>query len=189
MGEWFNDNASAIIAASAALSGAVIAAIFAFINNTQNIRAAKLQRSEQYDFEKWKANRQIYIEKGEEAIGLITSLLNAFLGVVNASALDVVMTHEHGISDSVKNQLIDNKSGDNLNRLDTIIISYFPELIEHKSQMIKYYQCGIHSYIESAMGKREKSAVAIELLDIQSKLTESANLFKNKISEIISKHL
>lgn len=52
MGEWFNDNASAIIAASAALSGAVIAAIFAFINNTQNIRAAKLQRSEQYDFEK-----------------------------------------------------------------------------------------------------------------------------------------
>ena len=53
MGEWFNDNASAIIAASAALSGAVIEAIFAFINNTQNIRAAKLQRSEQYDFEKF----------------------------------------------------------------------------------------------------------------------------------------
>lgn len=120
---------------------------------------------------------------------MITSILNAFLGVVNASTLDVVMTHEHGISDSVKNQLIDNKSGDNLNRLDTIIISYFPELIEHKSQMVTYYQRGIYSYIESSMKKKEKSAVAIELLDIQVKLTESSNLFKNKISEIISKHL
>lgn len=189
MGEWFNENAGAIIAASAALSGAAIAAIFAFINNTQNIRAAEIQRKEQYDFEKWKANRQIFIEKGEEAIGLITALLNMFLGVVNASTLDVVMTNEHGISDSVKNQLIDNKSGDILNRLDTIIISYFPGLIEHKSLMVTYYQRGIYAYIESSMKKKEKSAVAIELLDIQEKLTESAKTFKNKISEVISKHL
>lgn len=189
MGEWFNENASAILAACAALFGTFIAAIFTYINNMQNIRAGQLQRKEQYDFEKWKVKRQIFIDKGEEAIGLITSLLNIFLSVVNASTLDVVTTRDHGISDSVKSQLIENKSGDLLTRLDTIIVSYFPDLIEHKNQMNTFYQRGIYVYLESTIKQREKSTVAIELLDIQGKLTESAKIFKNKISEIISKHL
>jgi hypothetical protein len=66
MAEWLSENAAAIIGAGSALLGAVIAGTVTIASNYFNNRFNKVIRQDQIEFDKWKANRDFYLQKGEE---------------------------------------------------------------------------------------------------------------------------
>ncbi|EOV4129021.1 hypothetical protein [Yersinia enterocolitica] len=187
--EWFNNNASAVIAASAALLAAIVAGGFALLGAIVNNKANKQQREELFQAERWKSNRQLFIEKGEEAIGLISSLSNEFIAVVNATTIDTVGGQDGAISDKVKERLINTNSGAILDRLDTLITAYFPELLPLKEDILKIYQLGIRKYFEYVMGKVSKQDAAIDLLKCNESLVKKAQDFKLELSRKISQTL
>ncbi|HFF8977309.1 TPA: hypothetical protein ACGE6V_004388 [Serratia marcescens] len=71
MGEWFSSNASAIITLVSALLSAIVAGGFALFGSRLNNQAAKEQREEHWQVEKWRANRELYLRKGEEVSDLL----------------------------------------------------------------------------------------------------------------------
>lgn len=187
--EWFNINASAVIAASAALLAAIIAGSFALLGAIINNRANKQQRDELFQVEKWKSNRQLFIEKGEETIGLISSLLLEFSAVVNAAMLDTLSGQEGAISEKVMDRLKNTSSGIIINRLDTLVIAYFPELILFKDDIVKTHQSGFYKYLEYMSGQADMQDTSINLMECNVSLTEKAQKFKLEISRRISEVL
>lgn len=70
MGDWFNVNASAVLAAVSALLGAIIAAASSFFVTSLNHQANKSQRDDSFSHERWKLNRDLYLSKAEEILML-----------------------------------------------------------------------------------------------------------------------
>ncbi len=70
MSEWFNANASAVIAAASALFAAIIAATSTLLGTYLSQRANKSQREDAFTHERWKMNRDLYLSKAEEIFTL-----------------------------------------------------------------------------------------------------------------------
>jgi hypothetical protein len=64
--DWLSANSSAVIAAASALFAAIIASTTTIVSIYFNNNFNKTLRQEQISFDKWKANRDFYLTKGEE---------------------------------------------------------------------------------------------------------------------------
>lgn len=64
--DWLSANSSAVIAAASALFAAIIASTTTIVSIYFNNKFNKTLRQEQISFDKWKANRDFYLTKGEE---------------------------------------------------------------------------------------------------------------------------
>ncbi|MBD8161025.1 hypothetical protein IFU23_23345 [Pantoea agglomerans] len=137
--ELFDKNATALIAAGAALFSALIAGGFAllgaWLNNRQNNQSLKLK----IEHEKSKESRRVLLEKGEEAFACATNWATS-----SRSHLSAHNRYMHGlISLKERDALIKACADpDTFYRLHILIPIYFPELHERLSL------CG--SYLERA---------------------------------------
>lgn len=133
--EWFDKNATALIAAGSALLSALLAGGFAilgaWLNNRQNYQGLKLK----LEHEKIKENRAILLEKGEEAFTCATKWATSSRGRIIAYRRYMLGYITLGERDLV---LEKNQDPDSFYRLHIIIPIYFPEL--HKRLNI----CGKH---------------------------------------------
>ncbi|HHQ2448003.1 hypothetical protein [Raoultella ornithinolytica] len=71
MADWFSANASSIIAAASAVVGGLVTGLFNFFSNLSNSKNLREARESQNNFEKWKTNREFYVNKAEEIFDLI----------------------------------------------------------------------------------------------------------------------
>lgn len=71
MADWFSANAGAIIAAASAVVGVFVTGLFNYFSNLSNSKNLREARESQNNFEKWKTNREFYVNKAEEIFDLI----------------------------------------------------------------------------------------------------------------------
>ncbi|PXW18593.1 hypothetical protein [Pantoea sp. JKS000250] len=129
--EWFDKNATAIIAASAALLSALIAGGFAILNawltNNQNNQRLQLQ----IDHEKVRESKKLFLDKGEELFLCVDKWItsgHAHL-LTGEKLLRKQITPEQRL-----NLLSSYTDGDNYTRMQTLLTIYFADLIEFKQE-------------------------------------------------------
>jgi len=137
--EWFDKNATALIAAGSALLSALIAGGFAilgaWLNNKQNHQGLKLK----IEHEKSKESRAVLLEKGEEAFACATRWANSSRAHMSAHRRYMLGLIDLSERDALIKAYAD---PDTFYRLHILIPIYFPELHERLGL------CG--SYLEKA---------------------------------------
>ena len=184
--EWVTNNASALIAASSALLAALIAAIFSLLSTVINNRANRSLREEQFNTEKWKANRQLFIEKGEELIGLISDLQRECRIKVDASTFHVIDGGK--VSESWKDIFSNAKDEEILRRIDTLINAYFPALLPDFDRITVAHIKGMSGYFQYLAGKGTVAEAGIGLQESMNEMNANIKTFKSKMSLKISEH-
>lgn len=143
--EWLDKNSTAVIAALAALSSALIAGGFAllgaWLNNKQN--NDRLFNQMQHDI--GKENRKIFIEKGEE----LYISINNWSGQAQAHFLAEGKFVKGGITkEQMRSLLVDYPIHEVFSRVETLISLYFPELYE-KFNAARGFRSQAYSAIDS----------------------------------------
>lgn len=183
--EWFDKNATALIAAGAALLSALIAGGFAllgaWLNNRQNNQSLKLK----IEHEKSKQNRGVLLEKGEEAYSCATKWANSSREHLTAHrryTLGVISLKER---DALIKACADTET---FYRLHVLIPIYFPQLHENLSLCGRYLQKA--NQIANGFDP-DLSDIEIErqaLIDARNMYRESIALLKLKLQkELVSK--
>ncbi|HGM5047295.1 hypothetical protein PTR67_10325 [Serratia nevei] len=186
MSEWFDNNASAIIAAASALLAAIIAAGSALWGSWLNNKSSKDQRENQFEVEKWKANRELYIDRSEE----VFSLFNKW----NANAHQVMMLHFCRLvgsksADVVNKEWEQYKDGTLQPRIDTLISMYFPELIDDFDKITKLFSTSIGKYGLFVIGNIETTEYATFINNTTDEISFLSEKFKLKLAMSAQKHL
>ncbi|EDM3387298.1 hypothetical protein CRW96_00545 [Salmonella enterica subsp. enterica serovar Newport] len=126
MGDWFYENASAIISAASALSGAIIAAVSSFIVTLLNHKANKSQRNDSFSHERWKLNRDLYLSKAEEILMLFNKWSFFVLKMHNAQLGDCSLEQGMGkFYDSTEDTDIENLKL----KIYLLLAIYYSELV------------------------------------------------------------
>jgi len=128
--EWFDKNATALIAAGAALLSALIAGGFAllgaWLNNRQNNQSLKLK----IEHEKSKQSRAVLLEKGEEAFSCATKWANSNRAHMTAHIRYMLGSISLKERDALIGACADTET---FYRLHVLIPIYFPKLHEDLS--------------------------------------------------------
>lgn len=178
--EWLDKNATAMIAAGAALLSALIAGGFAllgaWLNNRQNYQSLKLK----IEHEKNRENRGVLLEKGEEAFSCATRWASSSRSYFTAHMRYMIGNIGSKERDSLLKACADEEA---FYRLHVLIPIYFPQL--HKDLNL----CGSH------LQKANQIAYGFEpdLSDIEmerrafsgarKRFRESVALFKVKLQK------
>ncbi|EAM4819227.1 hypothetical protein NRB41_004905 [Salmonella enterica] len=126
MGDWFYENASAIIPAASALSGAILAAVSSFIVTLLNHKANKSQRNDSFSHERWKLNRDLYLSKAEEILMLFNKWSLFVLKEHNAQLADCYFEQGMGeFYDSTEHTDIENLKP----KIYLLLAIYYSELV------------------------------------------------------------
>lgn len=133
--EWFNENATAIIAASSALLSALIAGGFAilnaWLNNVQNNQRLKLQ----IENEKAKESKKLFLEKGEELYVCVDKWITS----CHAHLLSGEKILRNQLTPEQRHHLLSSyRDGENYTRLQTLLTIYFADLYEFKKECNSY---------------------------------------------------
>ncbi|MCZ0885567.1 hypothetical protein [Raoultella ornithinolytica] len=183
--EFINKNASAI----AALIGAFVAGMFGLINNFQNNRVNRDSRENAFKVEKWKANRALFIEKGEEAMTMVSSLSRYYQSFCTTSATAVLSDQNRMLSEDVRNILIDKPGNDTAYRLDTLITAYFPNLIHQKDLLVNAFTMASRKYMEYLMSKSSQVETVTFLVESGESIKNITRDMNTKLSLEIAKHI
>ncbi|WP_312217238.1 hypothetical protein [Pantoea vagans] len=123
--EWFDKNAAAIIAASAALSASLLAGVFALLGAWANHIFTNKRFKNQIEIDERKENKKLYIEKGEE----LHSLLIKWGNVAFANFLTDQGYLTGRLTKAQSHELMKDKyNAETFTRISTLIAIYFPEL-------------------------------------------------------------
>lgn len=123
--EWFDKNAAAIIAASAALTASLIAGSFALLGAWLNHKFSDKRFKEQLASESAKDNKRLYLEKGEELHSLLTTWGNTVFTNFIADQSFFIGRLSQGQRDEV---LKDKFDPEVFTRINTLMSIYFTEL-------------------------------------------------------------
>jgi len=181
MDEWFNTNASAIIAASSGLLSAIVAASFTLMGSILNHRASKSQRDDTFIHERWKMNRDLYLNKAEEILSLFDKWYDNMYQIM---LLNIMVATE------IKSQLEANEEIKAFNdkqiqaRIGSLLSLYFSDLVGDFNAMSKVLNGNIMSYTEVIIGKMDKKEYAIKAERDFNSTKGLANAFIEKLAEI-----
>jgi len=183
--EWLDKNATALIAAGAALLSALIAGSFAllgaWLNNRQNNQSLKLK----IEHEKSKQSREVLLEKGEEAFSCATSWANSTRAHLTAHMRYMLGNINLKDRDALIKACVDTET---FYRLHVLIPIYFPKLHEDLSQCGKCLQKA--NQIANGFDP-DLSDVKIDLIalkEARNRFRESIAIFKMKLQkELVSK--
>ena len=187
--EFFRSNATAVISASGVLFGALIAGSVAIAGNVLNFNANNRVRESQFELEKWKANRSLFLDRGEEAIGLLSRVSSHYLSFNNTAVTEAIGDNGGKISENVIKALSNKEIPNALERLDAIITAYFPDLSSLKSELVRAFQASTVKYFEHKLGKYELDETALSLLKSSDLINQISNKLKEEISQEMGKHL
>jgi hypothetical protein len=76
MAGWLSENATPIITACSALIGVGVTSLMNIWVNRNNARSSREARESQNQFDKWKTNREFYVNKAEEVFTLLDKWSN-----------------------------------------------------------------------------------------------------------------
>ncbi|EOE5492257.1 hypothetical protein ACTEV3_000609 [Cronobacter malonaticus] len=183
--EWFDKNATALIAAGAALLSALIAGGFAllgaWLNNRQNNQSLKLK----IEHEKNKENRGVLLEKGEEAFSCATRWSNNSRAHLSAHMRYILGNISLKERDDLIKACADEET---FYRLHVLIPIYFPQLLENLTL------CGSHLQKANRIANgfdHDLSDIEVDrrnLIDARKRYSESIVLFKMKLQkELVNK--
>lgn len=181
MDEWFNTNASAVIAAASALLAAMIAAASTLLGTYLSHRASKSQRDDTFIHERWKMNRDLYLSKAEEILSLFEKwydsnyqimLLHIFVATETKSQLEA-------------NEEIKAYSDKHIKaRIGSLLSLYFSELVGDFTAISKVlYEINM-SYAEVIVGRMDKKEFAIKAEQQFNTTKAPAHAFIEKLAEI-----
>jgi len=183
--EWFDKNATALIAAGAALLSALIAGGFAllgaWLNNRQNNQSLKLK----IQYEKSKESRGVLLEKGEEAFSCATRWANHSRALLTAHRR--YMLGNIGLIE--RDELIRTFADpDTFYRLHVLIPIYFPQLHENLNLCGNYLEKAnqIANGFDPDLSDEKEDLKALS--EARNNYRESIALFKIKLQqELVSK--
>ncbi|CAI2399163.1 Uncharacterised protein [Serratia proteamaculans] len=185
MVEWFNTNASAIIAALSALLAAIIAALAAFGGALINNRNSKALRDSQNEIERWKLNRELYLKKAEEVFSLFDSWNEGIHRILSLQTFHAI---------GVKNQNEVNEEWPSAYdkslypRIKALISLYFNELSGDFELISDIYGKSTGRYALFITGKLEKGEFAISVNKSTSEIVSIAERFRARLAELTQKH-
>ncbi|MDH7588552.1 hypothetical protein [Serratia bockelmannii] len=177
MSEWFNENAPAIIAASAAILAAIVAALAAFGGALINNKSNQALREGQFIIEQWKANRELYLKKGEEIFSLFnswaerTNLMLQFVREDSAS-LDVYLQEEKELRSKV----------------DVLISLYFGELSEDFESIKRDLYEAQLAYLESGLDDSNKEELLVGVVRRISDVQVKSTVFRKRLAKETQKY-
>lgn len=120
--DWFDKNATALIAAGSALLAACIAGIFNLMNTANNQSMLKIQRRKDDE----RDTKRLYLDKGEEFHALLTKW-----GNLSFASFQYDLCFISGeLGDSYSNEIVRNEFDvHTYTRLSALVNIYFPDLI------------------------------------------------------------
>ncbi|WP_261137330.1 hypothetical protein [Serratia entomophila] len=186
MGEWFSSNSAAIIAASSALLAAIIAGFFGYLNILENNKSAKEQREEFNKMEKWKANRELYLKKGEEVSGLLDQWYENTHQVMLLQMFRAMGTKTR---EQVEEEWKEHVNKELQPKINGLLSIYFPDVIDVFSDSARTMSLGHVAYGDFLMGKLSKEEFCMKINAAMRVLDNQMQETRTKIAELTKIHL
>ncbi|KYO05104.1 hypothetical protein [Enterobacter ludwigii] len=184
--EWLTANASAIIAAASALLAAIIAGCTTVSSILFTNKSNKALRQEQFDFDKWKANRDFFLAKGEE----LFTFFNKWHELVHQ--LHTTQTFQLlGLKSSqdMQNELKDFPLKEIAPKIGAINSMFFPDLVEEFNTLQSLSGHMTVVYAQSLSGDITSSNGVITINEKMETLRVKAEAYRSKLAEKVRQHL
>lgn len=184
--EWLSANASAIIAAASALLAAIIAGVTTVLSIFFTNKSNKALRQEQFEFDKWKANRDFFLAKGEELFTLFNKWheLVHDLHMHNSFSLFKIK-----IDKGDKNDVKEITLKEITPKVSAINSMFFTDLVDDFEELNSLSGKMTVSYAQSLTGEISKSDAAKFIDETMNILRFKSDEFRNKIAEKVRCHL
>ncbi|MBT1808208.1 hypothetical protein KKZ42_08650 [Enterobacter hormaechei subsp. xiangfangensis] len=184
--EWLSDNASAIIAAASALLAAIIAGLTTVLSIIFTNKSNKALRQEQFDFDKWKANRDFFLAKGEELFTLFNKWHELVHQLHTTQTLQLLGVKS---SQDMQNELKDFPLKEIAPKVGAINSMFFPDLVEEFNtlQSLSGYMSVL--YAQSLSETITTSDGVITINEKMESLRVKAEAYRSKLAEKVRQHL
>lgn len=186
MSAWLSENATPIISACSALIGVAITGLINFFVTRANARIARDARESQNQFEKWKTNREFYINKSEE---LFTLFDKWHEDAYQIYLLTICRTTGTKTAEQVReewNSYVDKSIQPRINALLTL---YYPELAQEFRRITEINSEMLTNYALCISDKLGPSEFNISAFEHVSLMGQGSIAFKEKLAQLTQKHL
>ncbi|HEC5279612.1 TPA: hypothetical protein R3V32_001062 [Enterobacter cloacae] len=184
--EWLSDNASAIIAAASALLAAIIAGVTTVLSIIFTNKSNKALRQEQFDFDKWKANRDFFLAKGEELFTLFNKWHELVVQLHTTQTFQLLKVKS---SQDMQNELKDFPLKDIAPKVGAINSMFFPDLVEDFNALQSLSGEMNVAYAKSLTGDITTSNGVITINKKLEALRVAAEAYRSKVAEKVRHHL
>jgi len=187
--EFIKSNSTAVISTCGVLSGALIGGFFTITGNVLNYKANNSARKSQFDLEKWKANRSLFLERGEEAIELVSELADLYSSFTHAVTMEALGVEQNTNSGHINSGVSKQNITESFNRLDAIIVAYFPELSSEKDELAKIFQAALKNYFDDKFCNSSVDDPLTFMAEIVGSLVDISRDLKLKLSQEMKNYL
>lgn len=184
--EWLSVNASAIIAASSALLAAIIAGVTIVLSILFTNKSNKALRQEQFDFDKWKANRDFFLSKGEELFTLFNKWHELVVQLHTAQTFQLLKVKS---SQDMQSELKDFPLKEIAPRVGAINSMFFPDLVDDFDALQSLSGTMNIAYAKSITGEITISNGVITINKTLENLRVNAEAYRSRIAEKVRHHL
>lgn len=186
MAAWLSTNATPIISAGSALIGVAVTGLINYFVSKANARLTREARESQNQFEKWKTNREFYINKAEELFTLFDKWHeNAY----QIYLLTVCRTTGTKTAEEVRNEwdaYVDKSIQPRINALLTL---YYPALaptFRHITQINSEILTSYALCISDKLGPSDFNISAFQQIEL---IRQGSLELKDKLAQLTQEHL
>lgn len=186
MASWLSENATSIISASSALIGVGITGLINFFVSKANARTAKEARESQNQLEKWKTNREFYINKAEELFTLFDRWHEA---VYQLYLLTVCRTTGTKTAEQVNDEWNTYADKSMQPRNHALLTLYYPELAPAFKEMTDINSEIMTNYAMCVSDNLSPGEYNISSLKHMEIIRQGSLAFKEKLAKQTQMHL
>ena len=184
--EWLSTNASAIIAAASALLAAIIAGVTTVFSIFFTNRSNKELRRDQFNFDKWKANRDFYLAKGDE----LFTLFNKWHELVHQLHTEqTFQLLKIKTSQEMQTELKNFPLKEVTPKVSAINSMFFPDLLDDFNHLLSLSGQINITYAQSLTGDVTAGNALIDINETLETLRISAEKYRTKLAEKVREHL
>ena len=185
MAAWLSENATPIISAGSALIGVAITGLINFFVSKANARTTREARESQNQFEKWKTNREFYINKAEELFSLFDKWHESAYQIY---LLTVCRTTGTKTQEQVQAEWDSHVDKSVQTRINALLTLYYPELAPEFRRITEMNSIIVSNYalfITDKLGPSEFNILALNQIEL---MREGCIAFKEKLAQLTQKH-
>ncbi|CAM7934857.1 hypothetical protein ACV0NV_005187 [Klebsiella pneumoniae] len=188
MADWFSANAGSIIPAASALVGVLVTALFNFFSNLSNSKNLREARESQNNFEKWKTNREFYVNKAEEIFDLIDKWGKSANTLHQIQMLRIEgLNSDEDVGKAWRNynEVIQNQ------RINMFLSLYYKDFTSGLNEISELSEKINHDYVLTVSSQKDsdKKAFLREASARNEEINKKISHFKTQLAQLTQVHL
>ncbi|HBQ6716725.1 MAG: hypothetical protein MIK86_01290 [Klebsiella quasipneumoniae] len=188
MADWFSANAGSIIAAASAVVGGLVTGLFNFFSNLSNSKNLREARESQNNFEKWKTNREFYVNKAEEIFDLIDRWGKSANTLHQTQMLRIEgLNSDVDVGKALRNyiEVIQNQ------RINMLLSLYYKDFKSDLNEILELSEKINSDYVltVSRQNESDKNAFLREASARNEEINKKISHFKTQLAQLTQVHL